>query len=1012
MKNTSSSSDLDHPPERPAAFPAQAPSASPRNPPGADKGEHLAAPAFPVVGLGASAGGLEALGAFFGQVPPDSGAAYVVVLHADPGQNGHLAEHLSAVAALPVERIKDRCKLQPNRVYVIPPDKDPCLGRHRLHLLDPAAPGGLRLPIDSLLRSLAAEMGEYAVAVILSGMGSDGVLGLRAIKEAAGACFVQDPATTRFGGMPLAGIQAGLADVVAPAERLPGLIAQYLKRLPRLAKAGPGTEDGESLALRELMGLLRASTGHDFSLYKKNSVLRRIERRMSLHKIEDLWAYVHFLRSHSREIELLLKELLIGVTSFFRDPPVWEQLGRDILPQLMSGRGDGEVLRVWTPGCSTGEEAYTLAMVFRESLERHHPQKSLSLQIFATDLDKDAIEKARIGVYPANIASDVAEERLNRFFVREEQGFRVSKEIREAVVFAPHNVIKDPPFTRMDLLVCRNLLIYFDQELQKKLLPLFHYSLHPGGVLLLGNAETVGSFTDLFIKASGRGRFYRTRRRQAGMARFQCPAAVPESKERDEPAGTGRGRAPNLQALADRLVLQRFARPAVFTSASGDIVYISGRTGRFLEPVAGKANWNIFAMARAGLRFELGEAYQSALRTKTPVTLRGMVVEEEDSRIAVDVLVQPLSAPEALSGMVVTVFNEVSAPLRKRRAGRAHAPVDDERLEDLRGKIKMLAEELLGAREQMLVSQEESRSANEELQSTNEELQLANEELTTSKEEMQSINEELQTVNSELQAKLEELSLANNDMKNLLDSTDIATLFLDEGLCVRRFTKRVTSIINLIPSDVGRPLTNLTSSLDYPDLAADAQEVLSSLLFSEKAVHTHEGLCYLVRIMPYRTVDNRIAGVVITFTDISVARNLEAALRESDRETWGPLRGMPLPFALFSADFDDDGLFCEARFVFANQAFAEAMGTGPHLAGQALGRGWPGLGRSQWELLARAASRGEPVAFESVGGRDGKRYACTAYRPGGGRDRLCVLLDPLNRVRAAKPVEAGEVQHE
>jgi hypothetical protein len=539
-------------------------------------------------------------------------------------------------------------------------------------------------------------------------------------------------------------------------------------------------------------------------------------------------------------------------------------------------------LRAWAAGCSTGEEAYSLAMVFKEALEQVKPAGNFSLQIFATDLDRDGIERARAGVYPANIAADVSPARLRRFFVQEEHGYRVGKEIRETVVFAPQNVIMDPPFTKLDLLVCRNLLIYLDPVVQKKLIPLFHYSLNPEGVLFLGSAETIGAFTNLFASIAGKDRFYR----RLDSALRAEPVEFPSSFLRDLPDAMpaqpqARVPIPNLQSLADQVLLQHYCPAAVLTNDMGDILYISGRTGKYLEPAAGKANWNIFAMAREGLRYVLNNAFQKALRQKAPAGLKGVKVRTNGEAQAVDMTVQPIFEPAGLQGTVMIVFMDAPTPPEPKVSGQPpRASARSHRLAELERELRQSREEIQTCREEMQTSQEELKSTNEELQSTNEELQSTNEELTTSKEEMQSLNEELQTVNHELQAKVDELSRANNDMKNLLNSTDIATLFLDDALNVRRFTSKTASIIKLIAGDVGRPITDIATDLDYPGLCADAREVLRTLVFIEKQVATLDGRWFLVRMMPYRTLENRIDGIVVTFSNITAAKTLEEQLRQ------------------------------------------------------------------------------------------------------------------------------------
>jgi two-component system CheB/CheR fusion protein len=839
---------------------------------------------FPIVGIGASAGGLEALEHFLSRVPEDSGMAFVIVQHLDPTRKGIMHELLQRTTGMEVIQVKDCTKVQPDRVYVIPPNKDMSILHGVLHLLEPASPRGLRLPIDFFLRSLAQDQRERSIGVILSGMGSDGTLGLRAIKEKAGVVLVQDPATAKFDGMPRSAIDAGLADIVAPVDDMPGRILAYLQRTPLVHTPEPVLEEKTQSALDKAIILLRTHTSHDFSLYKKNTFYRRIERRMGIHQIDKIADYVRYLQKNSQELDLLFKELLIGVTSFFRDPAAWEELRKKILPALLARRPAGPVVRAWVPGCSTGEEAYSLAMVVKEAMDKIKPGKRMTLQIFATDLDKDAIDKARQGIYPENISADVAPERMSRFFTKEEHGFRVSTEIREMVVFAPQSLIMDPPFTKLDILSCRNLLIYLAPEMQKKLIPLFHYSLRPGGILFLGSAETVGTFTDLFAPLNNKLRIFR---RTESALRSE-PIEFPSSFAAPLPDGTVVRAAPKphhtLQTLAEQLLLERFAPPAVLVNDKGNILYVSGRTGKYLEPAAGKANWNIFAMAREGLRNELINAFHKALEQEASVVVRGLKVGSKGGEHHVDIAIQRLEQPEPLRGLVIIVFSDVAAPLETKAPSRlgkvGKTPARSARLEELERKYHQARMEAQTIREEMQTSQEELRSTNEEQQSTNEELQSTNEELTTSKEEMQSLNEELQTVNSELQVKVDELSRTNNDMKNLLNSTDIATLFLDNDLNVRRFTTQATKIIKLIPGDIGRPITDLASDLLYPELTADAREVLRKLGFVEKSINARDGRWFTVRIMPYRTLDDRIDGLVITFADITTAKMLEAQLRE------------------------------------------------------------------------------------------------------------------------------------
>lgn len=833
---------------------------------------------FPIVAIGASAGGLEALEQFLEQVTAASGMAFVVVQHLDPDHKGMLPELLQNATGMQVLQARNRQRVKPDHVYVIPPNRDLSILRGCLYVHEPVAPRGMRLPIDSFFRTLADDCRENAIGVILSGMGSDGALGLRAIKEQGGLILVQEPASAKFDSMPRSAIDTGLADIVAPAAKLPQLIVDTLRHAPS-AQAGAVPPDDETepqgSALDQICTLLQGRTGHDFSSYKKSTLYRRIERRMAIHELKTIADYVLFLGQNPQESDLLFKELLIGVTNFFRDPSVWAYLAEKALPELLSRHPKGSALRAWVAGCSTGEEAYSLAITFRETLERLKLQGHYSLKIFATDLDPDAIERARQGYFPANIAVDLSKERLQRFFVQAGKGYRVGKEIREMVVFAPQNVIMDPPFTKLDILTCRNVLIYFSQELQKKLLPLFYYSLNPGGILMLGSAETVGGLTDRFTSIGKKTCLFL---RNAGPLRIQdLDFPTRHFPNHPESSMDKKNNAPivNLQSIADQLLLREFSPAAVLVDANGDLVYINGRTGKYLEPAMGKVNWNIHAMAREGLAHALALALPNALSSGEVVTCRNLHVNADAGPIVVDLTVHPIKEPASLRGMAMVVFTDVATPTE---AGTSKRSGTRRKLEVERA-LAQAHMEMRSLRDEMQISHEELKSTNEELQSTNEELQSANEELTTSKEEMQSLNEELQTVNSELQSKLEALSSANNDMTNLLNSTNIATVFLDQLLRVRRFTNLATELFKLIPGDVGRPLSDIVSNLDYPSLSDDADNVLRTLAISEREVATHDGRWYQIKIMPYRTLENIIDGVVITCTDITRAKSLEAELR-------------------------------------------------------------------------------------------------------------------------------------
>lgn len=843
---------------------------------------------FPIIGLGASAGGLEALENFLKNVPEKAGMAFIIIQHLDPAYKGMLPELLQRVTHMPVLQVKNRMKVVPNSVYVIPPNKEMSIVRGVLYLHAPSAPRGQRLPIDYFFRSLANDQFGRSVGIILSGMGSDGAHGVRAIKEKSGLVAAQEPASAKFDSMPRSAIATGLADIVAAPEELPAKLIAALHQHPPAAPVAPTTEQSERHILATIMADLREHTGHDFSLYKKSSVQRRIERRMSVHQIDKSADYAQYVHGNPQELDLLFKELLIGVTSFFRDLPVWACLIEEAIPALLKANPEGKAMRAWVVGCSSGEEAYSLAMAFKEAVEKSGLQGRFSLHIFATDLDQDAIAKARQGLYPSDIATDVTPERLRRFFIADGNRYRIAKEIREMVTFAPQDIILDSPFTKIDILTCRNLLIYLGAELHRKLMPLFHYSLNPDGILVLGSAETIGNFTHLFAPLESKTRIYRRVNTSLPATAIDFPTGafpvlpMPQEKAKVHLPAT------HIQSLADQLLLQRFSPAAVLVNDKGDIIYISGRTGKYLEPAAGKANWNIHAMAREGLRNAIAGALYKASRQKTKVFVPGLKVGDNNDNYTIDLTVQTIDDPAALRGMVVVVFADVPAVRARKTDSVRRSTSQRSEVTELEEALRQAREENRVLREEMQATREELKSANEELQSNNEELQSTNEELTSSREEMQSMNEELQTINAELQSKVNDLSRTSNDMKNLLDSTDIATVFLDNSLHVRRFTSKATQIFKLIPADAGRPLSDLVSDLQYPELQEDALNVLRTLAFTEKQIATRDARWFNARIMPYRTQDNVIDGVVITFSDITTSKALEAELRGTMRPAGNP----------------------------------------------------------------------------------------------------------------------------
>lgn len=832
-----------------------------------------------IVGIGASAGGLEALLDFFSYMPISNNIAFVVVQHLHPNHKDMLPELLQRVTPLKVLQVQNKMQAEANHVYVIPPNKDLTIADNSFIVRDPVVKRGLRLPIDLFFRSLAEDQKEYAIGIILSGMGSDGTLGAKSIKEKSGLILVQSPRNAKFDAMPQSVIDAGLADIIAPANELAEQIFNYLKS--SALDSNKDMEHRQNLkslsAINQIMLLLRKKTSNDFSLYKTNTLFRRIERRINVNNIQSITGYVQYLRENPQELEILFKELLIGVTNFFRDPEVWQEIKKKVLPDLIAQYPKGKEFRAWVPACSTGEEAYTLAILFREFLDEMNPAQHYTLQIFATDIDEDAIAIARKGCYQTTIEKDLSQQQLSTYFTRQDKRYQVSKKIREMVIFATQNIIMEPPFTNLNILTCRNLLIYLSTPLQKKLIPLFHYALTNHGFLVLGNAETTDGFENLFSSYDKKSHIYCRVNNNIPLPDktfsykifpvISCAETEPLKEEKMSDSTY------NLKTLADQILLENYTPAAILTSKDGDILYINGRTGKYLEPASGKANWNIYAMAREGLGDEIGFAIKRALEQEKIIHVNDLSVGLNGGTQIINLTVQKVLSPKELKDKVLIVFHEVAKLVKSSK----RKPVSNQKQISL--ELEQAKAQMQAMKEKMQYSQEELKATNEELQSTNEELQSTNEELTTSKEEMQSLNEELQTVNAELQSKVKDLSWVNNDMENLLNSTEIATIFLDNKLKIRRFTSHISQLFKVITSDIGRPLSDIVTDLHYDKLHSDAHEVLRTLIFTEKQVTAKNNRWFKVRIMPYRTHENVIDGVVITFTDITDFKNLEESLR-------------------------------------------------------------------------------------------------------------------------------------
>ena len=855
---------------------------------------------FPIVGIGASAGGLAAFEAFFSGMSADTtgpGMAFVLIQHLDPVHKSILAELIRRFTRMPVVEVVDGMVVEANSVYIIPPNHDMALMNGALQLLDPVAPRGQRLPIDFFFRSLAQDQHNRAIGIILSGTGSDGTLGIRSIKGEGGMVMVQTTESAEYDSMPASAIATGLVDyTLQPAKMSAQLISYVSKAIGNPCRSGTAPVSLSETAMKKIFVLLRTHTGHDFSFYKPNTINRRIERRMAVQQIDTIDGYVKFMQRMPAEVQALFRDLLIGVTSFFRDPETFQVLEKKIIPSIIANKAETGGIRVWSSGCSTGEEVYSLAILLAEGSEAS--KKNFAIQIFATDIDAQAIASARLGIYPASIVTDISPGRLARFFTLEPGGvsYRIHKGIRDMIVFSEQDMIKDPPFSKLDLISCRNVMIYMGSVLQKKLIPLFHYALNPGGTLLLGTSETTGDFSRLFSVLDGKQKIYRRKEDFIGAWRVATDQFVPLLKAVDASLPSradGKRFHPiklSLRELTESELLRQVIAAGALVNGQGDIHYLHGRTGMFLEPAPGEAGTNnILKMAREGLRNDLATALHKAAGTGGTVCHPRLRVKTNGHFTTVNLTVRPVTTDAGASSespLYLVILEEAGepgpVPSATESAGSDKLPVDA-RIEALKTELRVKEEHLQSANEEMQSSNEELKSSNEELQSVNEEMQSTNEELETSKEELQSINEELSTVNTELQIKMLDLTRANDDMNNLVYGTGIATIFVDLQLRILRFTPGANEIIHLIPVDSGRPVAHIVSSLvGYDRLVADAQSVLNTLIPKQVEVQTTTGKWYTMRILPYRTLANVIEGAVMTFVDITEVVQTRVALKKAN----------------------------------------------------------------------------------------------------------------------------------
>lgn len=821
---------------------------------------------FYVVGIGASAGGLDALERFFKNMPEKSGMAFIVVSHLDPNHVSIMPELIQKSTKMKIFQAQDGMKVEPDKVYVAPSKRDLAILHGTIQLIEPPETHGFRLPIDFFFKSLSADLGEKAICIILSGMASDGTAGLKAIKTELGMVMAQEPNSAKFDGMPSSAIKTGLVDYILSPEEMPAQLIKFTTQKVKGVLLDTALTGGKIPdAFQKIFILLRTQTGHDFSLYKQNTLYRRVERRMSIAQLDSLPNYIRLLQESPAEVESLFKEFLIGVTNFFRDPESFERL-KELLAELVKTKPENSKIRIWVPGCSTGEEAYSVAIILRECM--NEARKNFNVQIFATDIDSNSIDIARIGTY-TGIKQDVSKERLKKFFTSSGTHFHLKKEIREMLVFAPQSVIKDPPFTKLDLISCRNLLIYFNSELQRKIIPLFHYSLLTKGILFLGSSETISGFVDLFSIIDKKWKFYRSKESIYSAQPFiEFPISRVIAKPYE--AGKKMNEVKNVAQLAEKIILQNYSPNCVIVSENGDILYIHGKTGKYLELSDGEAKMNIFEMAREGLQQELTGMIRRVKSGKKAVSAEDIKVKTNGRFQLIKLTVKPVTEPQSMSGSFLIIFEDIKSLKKITPRPKIHYDKKSEKIiKSLERELRASKEDLRTTVEELETSNEELKSTNEEMQSTNEEMQSSNEELETSKEELQSLNEELITVNTELQNKNDELSTINNDMKNLLDGIDIPTIFLDNNLKIKRFTFNITDVINVIHTDIDRPISHIATNLKYDKLIDDAKEVLRTLAFKEIEVQDNDDQWYQMRILPYRTLSNIIDGVVITFTDIT-----------------------------------------------------------------------------------------------------------------------------------------------
>ncbi len=833
------------------------------------------------VAIGASSGGLESLNVFFDHLPSNSGMAYIIIQHLDPTRKSLLAELLAKHTKMPVTEIKNKTELEPNTVYTIPPNKTLRVKNSTLLLSNITESSGKRTLINTFFNSLAEDQKEKAIGIILSGTGNDGTEGLAMIKKAGGLTIVQDLKTSKYKGMPQCAISANAHDYILEPIEMPNCI---MKTKPRkifhqhaLTELTVPTEH----QLKIILSLIHHQTGYDFLNYKTNTIIRRIHKRITTNQIHDIEDYISLLKNNTTEVTNLYNDFLIGVTTFFRDKEVFKKIEQKIIPQLLINAKQKKEIRIWVCGCSTGEEAYTLAMLCKEALDKNN--STARVTIFATDIDKQAIAIARNAYYSASIVANISQTRLALHFIKKEKGFQIKKEIRQMVVFANHNIISDPPFSKMDMITCRNLLIYLNSDLQKKIIPIFHYSLNNDGALILGKSESLGDFENSFSIFDSKLKIYNKKSISIPLKynAIQNLQFIDKNNYSIEKAKTTMSsKKINMSSITDKILLENYAPPSIIVDEKNNAIYYSGNTSQYIESPIGETNLNIIDNAKRGLKSHLELAIQKARASNQLVEIKNIDIKVNNHFKTINLLIKPIFLKEKELSALMVIFenadklqssDDINKPIIK-DSNKASATAIEKELKITRDHLQTLIDELKTSNEDLQIT-------NEEYQSSNEELQSANEELETSREELQSVNEELITVNTELSEKIEQLSQANDDLDNLLSSTELATVFLDRKLNIKRFTPAATKIFNLIPTDIDRPVTHLSSNILYKALAEDVKQVLKTLIIKSVEVQAIDKTWYYMRILPYRTAENIIEGVLITFIDITTQKKTENKLK-------------------------------------------------------------------------------------------------------------------------------------